>query len=76
LYIITLDQSIGMCEILYWLCLVLAKLSNWRLTFPAVEMQEFVHSLSYFPGISEPCPFISHEETDEQPDQMDFYPSA
>jgi hypothetical protein len=43
---------------------------------PAVEMQEFVHSLSYFPCISEPSPFISHEETDEQPDQMDFYPNA
>jgi hypothetical protein len=28
------------------------------------------------PCISEPCPFISHEETDEQHDQMDFYPNA
>ena len=43
---------------------------------PAVVMREFVHSLSYFPCISEPSPFISHEETDEQPDQMDFYPNA
>jgi hypothetical protein len=44
--------------------------------FSAAEMQEFAHSLSYFPYISEPSPFISHEETDEQHDQMDFYPNA
>jgi hypothetical protein len=40
-------------------------------------MQEFVHSLSYLTHIfpkqaSSSC----MEETDEQPDQMDFYPSA
>jgi hypothetical protein len=26
--------------------------------------------------IPEPSQFISHEETDEQPDQMNFYPNA
>jgi hypothetical protein len=28
------------------------------------------------PCIPKPSQFISHEETDEQPDQMDFYPNA
>ena len=28
------------------------------------------------PGIPSPSQFISHEETDEPPDQMDFYPNA
>jgi hypothetical protein len=44
---------------------------------PAAKMQEFVHSLSYlihaFPKqASSSC----MEEMDEQPDQMNFYPSA
>jgi hypothetical protein len=47
------------------------------LIFPAAEMQEFVHSLSYLihvflNQVSPSC----MEETEEQPDQMDFYPSA
>jgi hypothetical protein len=33
-------------------------------------------SLLFNPCIPEPSPFISHEETDEQPKQMDFCPSA
>jgi hypothetical protein len=33
-------------------------------------------ALLFNPCTSEPSHFISHEETDEQPDQMDFYPSA
>jgi hypothetical protein len=48
-----------------------------EICFPAAEMQEFVHSLPYliqvFPS---PSQFIMHEETDEQPDRMDFYPNA
>jgi hypothetical protein len=47
-----------------------------EICFSVVEIQEFVHSLSYFPCISEPSPFISPEETDEPPDQMDFYPNV
>jgi hypothetical protein len=45
---------------------------------PAVEMQEFVHSLSYLIHV-----FLNQvdnssrmRKTDEQPDQMDFYPNA
>jgi hypothetical protein len=33
-------------------------------------------ALLFNPRTSEPNQFISHEEMDEQPDQMDFYPSA
>jgi hypothetical protein len=33
-------------------------------------------ALLFNPCILEPSQFISHEETDEQPDQMDFYPNA
>jgi hypothetical protein len=33
-------------------------------------------TLLFNPCISEPSQFISHVETDEQPDQMDFYPNA
>jgi hypothetical protein len=33
-------------------------------------------ALLFNPCIPEPSPFISHEEMDEQPDQMDFYPNA
>jgi hypothetical protein len=44
---------------------------------PAVEMQEFVHSLSYLTHIFPKQASSSRmEETDKQPDQMDFYPSA
>jgi hypothetical protein len=32
-------------------------------------------ALLFNPCIPEPTPFISHEETDEQLDQMDFYPN-
>jgi hypothetical protein len=44
---------------------------------PAIEMQEFVHSLSYLTHIFPKQASSSRmEETDEQPDQMDFYPNA
>jgi hypothetical protein len=46
--------------------------------FPlATEMQKFVHSLSYLTHIfpNQVCSSCV-EETDEQSDQMDFYPSA
>jgi hypothetical protein len=33
-------------------------------------------TLLFNPCVPKPSQFISHEETDEQPDQMDFYPSA
>jgi hypothetical protein len=33
-------------------------------------------ALLFNPCIPGPSRFISHEETDEQPDQMDFYPNA
>jgi hypothetical protein len=50
---------------------------NGELIFPAAEMQEFVHTLSYlihvFPNqVGSSC----IEETDEQPDQMDSFPNA
>ena len=42
---------------------------------PAVEMQEFVHSLSYLTHIFPKQASSSHmRKTDEQHDQMDFYP--
>jgi hypothetical protein len=33
-------------------------------------------ALSFNPCIPEPNSFISHEETDEQLDQIDFYPNT
>jgi hypothetical protein len=39
------------------------------------HMSLFIRSLIN-PCIPEPSRFILHEETDEQPDQMDFYPNA
>jgi hypothetical protein len=33
-------------------------------------------ALLFKPCIPKPSHFISHEEMDEQPDQMDFYPNA
>jgi hypothetical protein len=44
--------------------------------FPAAEMQEFVHSFSYSIHVFLNQDSSSHEETDEQPDQMDFYSNA
>jgi hypothetical protein len=44
---------------------------------PTAEMQEFVHSLFHLIHVFlNPISFISHEETDEQLDQIDFYPNT
>jgi hypothetical protein len=55
--------------------LISSQIGDWLP--PAVEMQEFVHSLSYLTHIFPKQASSSRmEETDEQPDQMDFYPNA
>jgi hypothetical protein len=52
--------------------------SDYLYKFPLRPLCKGVCSfaLLFNPCIPEPSLFISHEETDEQPDQMDFYPSA
>jgi hypothetical protein len=51
---------------------------NRDLFFPAAEMQEFVHSLSYlihvFPNQVDNSSHM--RKMDERPDQMNFYPNA
>jgi hypothetical protein len=48
-----------------------------EICFPAAEMQEFVHSLSYLiHAFLKQASSSRMEETDERSDQMDFYPNA
>jgi hypothetical protein len=63
-----------------WSFLVLE--NNWlalklEICFPCCwNAGVYSFALLFNPCIPEPSQFISHEEMDEQPDQMDFYPSA